>query len=479
MGELSPSHTTYASSSPRITAGYSRYVFSVMFAISFINYLDRYLLSGAIKTIAGELNFGIAEIGLISSAFLVVYTLATLPLGLWADYSKRKNVVALCVGIWSLITALTAAANSFATLFLIRMLLGIGEAGYFPAGTALMSDYFNYSRRSRVMSWWNIAQVIGILFGSVIGGVVAGMATGSWRWAFLFTGLPGLLLAYLAWRLREPRRNQADEEAGELEPHALEEPAPGTTTVRTLSLSSDLWARILSVLRIKTVLVLTIMQIFSFFVLYVSVSLLATYLQQKDSFAMTPGQAGIFSGGIIALAGLVGTILGGYLADLLGRRYAGARVLICGIGFLLGAPAFALAVTTQNRVVFTIFFVLTAIFLTFYQGPSTAALQDVVPATLRATAVCISLLIAHLLGDAFSPTIVGLLANGFDPTHGAHFRHDMAGHDLSLALLVTCVPALVLAGLIGIFGARFMKADLLAAQRANQFPTGANVAGKA
>jgi hypothetical protein len=87
---------------------------------------------------------------------------------------------------------------------------------------------------------------------------------------------------------------------------------------------------------------------------------------------------------------------------------------------------------------------------------------------LRASAVAISLFIAHALGDAFSPTLVGVLARLFDPTGGTHFAHNLAGHDLSLALMVTCTPALVIAGLVGIIGARWMKGDLVAAAEADR-----------
>jgi len=468
MGEIAPFASVGTRNAPRITASYARYVFWVMFAISFLNYLDRYMLSGAINVIAKELNFGIEGIGFISSAFLLVYTFSTLPLAIWADRTNRKTVVATCVAAWSVITALTALAANYSILFIARMLLGVGEAGYFPAGTALMSDYFSRARRSRIMSWWNVAQVVGILFGTAIGGIVAGLYTGSWRLAFVFTGIPGLFLAWLAWRLREPRRNQADEEAAELDPHMLamvpEEEAPR----HTIKISQNVVAQIKSLLRIRTLLVLTAMQIFAFFVLYVGITFLPTYLQQKDTFGLSSGVAGVFAGGVIALAGLVGTVLGGYMADAFNRRYPGARVLVCGIGFLLSAPAFALAVTIHSLILFTIFFVLTTILLTIYQGPSTAAVQDVVPSFLRATAVCVVLLIAHLLGDAFSPTIVSVLAGAFDPTHGQHFRTGMAGGDLSLALLVTCVPALTLAGLIGTFGARWMGADVVAAEQADR-----------
>jgi len=183
---------------------------------------------------------------------------------------------------------------------------------------------------------------------------------------------------------------------------------------------------------------------------------------------LSSGFAGLFSGGVIVLAGLIGTVFGGYLADWLNSRHAGSRVLVCGIGFLISAPTFALSVLAHSFGLFALFFIITTILITFYTGPSTAATQDVAPAALRASAVAVSLLIAHLLGDAFSPTLVGVLARMFDPTGGTHFALDMAGHDLSLAMAITCTPALVIAGLVGLFGARWMKTDVAAAREADR-----------
>jgi MFS transporter, Spinster family, sphingosine-1-phosphate transporter len=466
MSDLSPTANPDLGVTKKATRGYAMYVFWVMFSISFLNYLDRNVLSGAANVVARELGFGFDGIGVIASSFLVVYTLSTIPLGIWADRTKRKNVVAISVAIWSLATAFTAFANSFLTLFISRMVLGIGEAGYFPAGTALMSDYFSRSKRSRIMSWWSVGQLIGILVGFVIGGVLAGI--GKWRLAFLFTGIPGLLLAFLAWRLREPRRNEADEEEIALYPYTLGQVTEIEEPHQAIHISSNVFSQFGMLLRIKTLVVLIIMQIFAFFVLGVNVVFLPTYLQQLDIFGLSSGQAGIFSGAVIVLAGLVGTVLGGYMADWLNRRHQGARVLVCGIGFLLSAPSFVVAITTHNFLIFSVFFIITTILLTLYTGPSTAATQDVVPAILRASAIAVSLFFAHLLGDAFAPTLVGFLASAFDPTHGQHFAHNVGGQDLARALLFTCAPALLIAGLVGIFGARWMKADVAAAQEADK-----------
>jgi MFS family permease len=149
MSDISPG----PQSSPLIKASYARYVFWVMFAISFLNYLDRSVLSGAINEVAKELHFGLEGIGFISSAFLVIYTLGIMPLGILADRMARKNVVATTVAVWSVITALTALATNFTTLFISRMLLGIGEAGYFPAGTADWDSlrYSDWGHRRRAL----------------------------------------------------------------------------------------------------------------------------------------------------------------------------------------------------------------------------------------------------------------------------------------------------------------------------------------
>jgi sugar phosphate permease len=411
------------------------------------------------------------------------------------------------------------------------------------------------------------------MVGFVLGGFIAGLGKGSWRLAFLISGVPGLLLAFLAWRLREPRRNEADEqeeaEAERLDrPREAEEAKAETSLVQvhlksvmnaliylwggfivggivsglvlknwgvaltfiliglvlvvviallamggllfvrrwqggrlegraavsgagepeTASLEGreaassaapaeeglsfsvpgrQLWRDFTSLLRIRSLVVLTLIQVFAFYAQGASVTFLPIYLHQKDTLGLTVAQSATLSGVVVVIAGIAGMIIGGYLADILNTFHPGARILVCGIGFLLCAPCFALAVTVHSTTAFMVFFFITAMLILLYNGPCTAAIQDTVPSALRASAVALALLLAHLLGDAFAPSLIGVLAQSFDPTHGGHFMHDVAGQDLRLALLVTCVPMLALAGLVGIFGARWMKGDVAAAQRAD------------
>ncbi|MBV9019272.1 MAG: hypothetical protein JOZ71_01015, partial [Ktedonobacteraceae bacterium] len=143
---------------------------------------------------------------------------------------------------------------------------------------------------------------------------------------------------------------------------------------------------------------------------------------------------------------------------------------------LLSVPTFAFSLIVHSFLLFTFCFAFTGIFVTFYTGPSTAATQDVVPSALRASSVAVTLFLAHGLGDTFAPSLVGILARSFDPTGGTHFVQNLAGHDLALAMLITCTPALALAGLTGIVGTRWMKGDIEAAIKADQAISSLNLA---
>jgi len=126
MSDIRTSSQSDTKVSRRTLSGYPAYVFWVMFSINFLNYLDRNVLTGAANVVAHELGFGFDGIGYIASAFLIVYTLGTVPLGIWADRAKRRNVIAVSVAVWSVATAFTALATNFLTLFLSRMILGVG-----------------------------------------------------------------------------------------------------------------------------------------------------------------------------------------------------------------------------------------------------------------------------------------------------------------------------------------------------------------
>lgn len=451
----------------RKSARYAFYVFWVMFAINFFNYFDRNILPAALGPISDDIGLSFAGAGLLASAFFIIYAICALPLGYWADRGIRKNVIALGVGLWSIATFFTGLATSVVTIFLARSAVGIGEAGYYPAGTSLLSDYFPSTKRAQILSRWSAGAFVGLALGFGLGGVIAGLSAHSWRFAFFIAGIPGLLFTYLAYRLKEPRRGQADGWVANMQ------------TSKTLQSADSpkvpLGRAFKELLGIRTVVITILVQIFGYWVLGSAANWLPIYLHLR--FGASTGQAGIIAGSVLVLAGILGALLGGWLADVFTRRWASGRMLAGSLGFLVGAPIMALTLLSPSLLVFIPCFFLSAALLNVYNGPLSAISQDVVRPELRAMSVAITLLIAHLLGDATAPFQVGLLINkltghplfdllnqsakgleGLDPG-GAH---------TALALLLTMPAMLALAGLVGLIGSRFVRADLKAIETTRQ-----------
>src|SRR5438034_1415644 len=182
-----------------------------MVGINLLNYLDRYVAAAVAPQIQDELHLSNSEVGLFGTAFLLVYAIAAIPFGYWGDRGVRKTVIGVGVTIWSLATLLTGFARNYVQLFLSRAVVGIGEASYYPAGTSLLSDYFPKEQRARVMSIWGAGSTIGIAIGYAGGGYIADKL--GWRAAFFIAGVPGLIVAFLAFQMREPLRG-AVERAG-------------------------------------------------------------------------------------------------------------------------------------------------------------------------------------------------------------------------------------------------------------------------
>ena len=414
------------------------FAFAVLFIVNVLNYADRYVLSAILPSIKREFNMSDFQGGLLISSFLIVYAVATLPLGVWADRGIRKNIVALCVGVWSFATALAGFAQNLYQLFSMRAILGIGEAGYAPASLSLLGDFFSKPRRARVLSYWSIGTLIGAAIGVALGGKVAD--TLGWRWAFYIVGIPGLIAAFLAWRLVEPARGTFDHEDGYS--------GESTTALAHGSLGKGFWSNVKMLMKIPTYWVLVGAFVFSFFTIGGTSFWLTTYITRDFGLSLT--LAGSISGIVLISSGLVGTVLGGWLADLAQQRRPEGRLFISMLGFLIGAPLVLLALFIHTLPLFVAVFVVAAISLNFCTGPLNAVIQDIVVPNMRATAVGLALLLAHVLGDAAAPTIIGLISD-----HSS----------LGVALTITAPLFLFLAGIVCLFGLRTIAEDMRRMQK--------------
>jgi MFS family permease len=419
----------------RPTRGQARFGFTILFIVNVLNYADRYVLPAVLPKIQADLGLTPLQEGLLGSSFLFVYAIATLPLGVWADRSIRKNIVALCVGIWSVATVLAGFTVNFLQLFSVRSVLGIGEAGYAPASLSLLGDFFSKEKRGRILSYWSAGTLLGAAIGFTLGGLVADAF--GWRYAFFIVGIPGLIAAFLAWRMLEPKRGAFENaEGGEHEDEAKGAQAHG-------GIGKDFRGSLKKLRHIPTYWTLVAALVFSFFTIGGTSFWLPTYF--VDSFHLSVGRAGLISGAVLVGSGLIGTVAGGWLADFVQRRRPEGRLLVAAFGFLVGAPLVFIALLIHSLPLFVSVFIIAAISLNFCTGPLNAVIQDVIAPALRATAIGLSLLLAHLLGDAAAPFVIGAIANN---------------SSLGLALTVTAPTFLFLAGLACLVGLRTVARDM-------------------
>src|SRR6266446_3512689 len=352
----------------RPTRGQARFAFTILFTINILNYADRYVLPAILPKIQADLGLTSLEAGLLGSSFLLVYAFATLPIGVWADRGVRKNIVALCVGIWSVATCLAGFTRNFVQLFSVRAVLGIGEAGYAPASLSLLGDFFSKAQRGRVLSYWSSGTLLGAAIGFTLGGVV-GDAFG-WRWAFYIVGIPGLIAAFLAWRMIEPTRGAFDN--GAFDNNEEDNIGEAVAANAQASIGKDFWADITKLRQIPTYWILVVALVFSFFTIGGPSFWLPSYV--VNTFHLSVSSAGIISGGVLVGSGLVGTIAGGWLADFVQRRRPEGRLLTAALGFLAGTPFVLIALLMHNLPFFIAMFVVGGIFLSFCIGPFTAVI---------------------------------------------------------------------------------------------------------
>lgn len=427
-------------------------VFWLMFGINLVNYLDRFVVVAVSKTLTQEFHINDFQYGILTSAFLLVYTIAGLPLGLLADRLPRARIVALGVLIWSIFSGATAFATNFFGLMITRIGVGIGEASYLPAGTALLSEYFPIERRARVMSRWGAGQIVGIASAFVVSFVLFLLFKPefAWRVAFFVTALPGLALALLMWFVAERPAAAPAPSATTPAAEPREEPAAvgGHATLSMAGGMRGLVEQFTSALRIRTVRVVIVLQALYLIVATPAIAYLPKYIEAPNGpFGLSESAGTAASGVMLILGGLGGAIAGGYAADWLAQRDKGGRVLLTSLASMLALPCYAITLLTHSLPVFLVLGTLAIFAISLQVGPLTAAVQDATPPALRATAVGITLLLAHLCGDIWAPGLVGWISTKL-------------GEQAGLALMIVGLPTLAVAIVMGYFGSRQYARDV-------------------
>jgi MFS family permease len=425
-------------------------VFWLMFAINVVNYLDRLVAAAVGPRLKAEFNFSDFQYGALGTGFLLVYIVAGIPLGVLADRASRAKVIALGVLVWSFFSAATAFARNTATLFITRIGVGVGEASYYPAGTALLSEYYPTRDRARVLSRWASGQIVGAVLAYGLSALFLKLLNPdiAWRALFLVTALPGFALGVIMWFVADHPAKSPDERHEHAEAHEEGgEHAHQHATVKFEGGFHGVLEQINTALSIRTVRVVVIVQAVYFVVTTPALFFLPLYLTSaKGPFHLDDSTQALVIGAVGVVGGLTGVLLGGNVSDWLGKRFDGARVLIGAFGSAIALPALIIALVTPSLPVFILCATIAIAALYLQVGPLAAAVQDATPPLLRSSAIAVTLLLSHLLGDIWATTGVGWIS-------------DRLGGQPGAALLIVGIPALLLGIIVSWIGSRYYAAE--------------------
>jgi len=397
-----------------------RTVLGMLLLVYIFNFVDRQILAILAAPIQADLKLSDGEMGLLGGvAFALLYSTLAVPLAALADRTSRSWVITVSLVLWSGFTALSGLAQGFWHIFLARLGVGIGEAGGVAPSYALIGDYFPSEKRAWALSVYSLGIPVGSAAGVLTGGYIA--ATVDWRLAFFTVGLGGVLIAPMFKLLVRDRVAVRP---------AAASAAPAASTFRET-------AAILA--RKPSFWLLSFGAACSSMLGYGIAFWLPSLLQR--SFGLDLVQASQFFGGLLLIGGVAGVLGGGWLGDRLGHRNKAFYAYLPGVAFFLGAPLFALGISSSSVAVAFVLFLIPQALAYVWLGPVLSAVQHLVTPASRSTASALFLLINNLIGLGGGIYFLGALSQFLTPIYGAEaLRYSML-YALSLyalaALLMT------------------------------------------
>lgn len=382
------------------TRAYRGYVLALLVAVGVVGWVDRNVFAVLLESIKLDLGLSDTELGLLGgAAFGVFYAAVGLPVAWLADRGNRSLLLAAALGLFSLMTAACGLASGFASLFLARMGVGIGEAGGSPPSQSLVSDYFPPERRAFALGILYLYIPLGFLVGFALGGSL-GEALG-WRLAFIAIGLPGVLLAIVVrLTLAEPPRGFSEGMA-----------APPS---RAAFLATLRWFLSRPSLRH-----LPLAGAAHGLGAFAAAVWLPSYFVRM--FGVGPAEAGVWMAIAYGCGGGIGVLSGGYLADRIVRSRGDARWYAWGSAAAVAAsvPCALLLYLTDRPAVAVAALLAAMTFGHMFIGPVTAMMQSLAGIERRATAAAVYLLLVNLVSMGLGPVSVGVVSDALGPRLGA------------------------------------------------------------
>ena len=408
---------------------------AILCAINILNFYDRQVLSTLTEPVRKEFSLSDTQIGMLTTAFTLLYAVIGVPLGRLADRWNRKKLLASGVTVWSALTASTAVAGTYGFLLFSRLGVAVGEAVCAPVGTSWIADLYAPYKRSGALALFMLGVPIGMSLSSLCSGPVA-QAFG-WRAAMVLAAGPALLLIPALLTLHEPRTQS--------EPRA----------------SASAWI----ILRIPTLWWIIASGAIFNFTMYAFAVFLASFLMRVHGVSLS--SAGIASAGIFGVGGVLGGLAGGRVGDRVAVKRKDGRMRAAAVAALIAAPLVFLGILQPAGAV-ALAIPLLAIaygFFNMYYGLVYSSIHDVVSPSLRGTAMAFYFMVMYLGGASFGSLITGHLSDRMAAraaiAAGSHGVSE-AAKAIGLQQAMFIIPAMAIAlALVLYAGSRTIEGDMI------------------
>lgn len=439
MTDAATSSQTTAAERPGYETGfgtpqYRGYVLFSLLIVYIFNFIDRSIFAILTEPMRNSLQLEDWHMGILGGlAFAIFYTTLGIPIARVAERRSRMLIIVISLTLWSLMTVLCGFAVSFMTLFLFRMLVGVGEAGCTPPAQSVIADYFKPSSRATAASIYALGVPLGGMLAGLAGGPINDYVTGhnvhallgsmgmgwaqnmiewknveGWRIAFVAVGLPGVLFAIIiALTVKEPPRGYSD--------------PPGAVKVEKESFGTALTVLMQKPTYVHVVLGAAVASFAGYGIAQFSTS----FLMRVHKLSLS--EAALIFSLVLGLMAALGVFLSGFLADKLSKRHPRALSWMPALGMGLSVPLYWMGYLSPSIPLMLPPLMLAATLHYFYLGPMYAVSAGVVDARTRATSVAITLFAVNLIGIGLGPTIAGFLSTWLKTLF-------LDGHGLGLTL---------------------------------------------
>lgn len=410
------------------TRKYTNYVFVLLFLLYMFDYIDRMVITSLFPFLKADWHLTDTQCGMLVSAVYWSIVLFTFPVSILIDRWSRRKTIGFMSLIWGIATGIGAFSKTFRQLFSVRTIIGVGEAGYAPGGSALISALYPQRKRSWMMGLWNASIPLGSAIGVAVGGIIA--AALGWRQALGIVAIPGIIIATLFFFVKDYKT---------IELFKNEPIGNKHKEIRNIKMSvGDMFKEFIH----KPSLILTYFGMAGVvFTTTAMLTWLPTYFIRVQG--MKIGPAGLKASAIMLFA-IIGAPLGGYLADRWNKTRVNARLLLPTITSLLSAVILFLAFTIFDGQIQYMLLLSVGISITAFIAATAAVTQDVVHAGLRAISYAIAVMVQNLVGASMAPIVMGAIS-------------DATNIETAFSLLPV---ALIIASILFFIGSFFYAKDL-------------------